>query len=114
MNFLSEDAFYSLPNIKRFDLSKIEAHADSKKNMEHPFFPPPPPPHTHTQKKNGIRILEYMLHKTLWEKEKMLVISIFSLSQFICPCIERSGSILFYRCLSVRPFVCLHKLNMKT
>ena len=38
----------------------------------------------------------------------------FFFFMFLCPHIERSGGILFYRCPSVRPSVCLHKLNVKT
>ena len=43
-----------------------------------------------------------------------LSLEILHENDFLCPHIERSGGILFYRCPSVSPSGCLHKLNVKT
>ena len=42
-------------------------------------------------------------------------VTLFKKRTFLCPHIERLGACCFtIVCMSVRPSVCLHKLNMKT
>ena len=69
--------FYSLPNNKILDMPKLNAFEDDKS--------------TATQNMNFFFFFFWKGQKTLWDKEKKLVTSIFSFSHNVLKCLLSHG-----------------------